>query len=87
MSVSIVQELKYGYENGWMVRVNEESIGEVPVHIRVCLGCVTCDLPVMRRICGFLGHTARRGCSRCKKEFPTEAFSDKPVFDQDYWTL
>ena len=44
----------------------------------------------MRKVCGFLGHTARKGCSRCKKEFPTEAFSDKldySSFDQDKWTL
>lgn len=56
----IIQELKSAYEDGWMVKVNDSTI-EVLVHIRAC---VSCDLPAMRKVCGFLGHTARKGCSK-----------------------
>ena len=37
--------------------------------IRCALLCVSCDLPAGRKVCGFLGHNARLGCSRCLKEF------------------
>ena len=29
---------------------------------------------------GFLGHSARLGCNKCVKEFPTESFGKKPDF-------
>jgi len=35
--------------------------------IRCALLCVACDLPAGRKVCGFLGHAAHYGCSRCKK--------------------
>lgn len=31
--------------------------------------CVACDLPAGRKTCGFLGHTANLGCSKCLKCF------------------
>jgi len=36
---------------------------------RVCLICVSCDMPAVRKVCGFLGHQARLGCSKCLCEF------------------
>ena len=38
--------------------------------VRGALLCVGCDLPAGRKLCGFLGHSARLGCSKCFKEFP-----------------
>ena len=38
--------------------------------IRCALMCVACDIPAGWKICGFLGHNARLGCSRCLKIFP-----------------
>ena len=38
--------------------------------VRCALLCVASDLPAARKVCGFVGHSARLGCSRCKKEFP-----------------
>ena len=35
--------------------------------IRGALLCVACDLPAGRKVCGFLSHSARYGCSKCKK--------------------
>ena len=37
--------------------------------IRCTLLCVACDLPAGTKACGFLGHNAHLGCSRCFKKF------------------
>ena len=54
--------------------------------IRCVLLCVTCDTPAGRKVCGFLGHTARLGCFKCLKAFPgsvgTVNFSG---FDRSTW--
>ena len=50
------------------------------------LMCVACDLPAGRKICGFLGHSATLGCSRCFKEFPgTVGKMDYSGFDRQNW--
>ena len=54
--------------------------------IRVALLCVACDLPAGRKVCGFLGHSARLGCSRCYKNFPGAVGStDYSGFDRRSW--
>lgn len=50
------------------VELNISSI-QCRKKIRCALLCVSCDLPAGRKVCGFLGHNARLGCSRCLKEF------------------
>ncbi len=51
--------------------------------IRCALICVACDLPAGRKICGFLSHAARLGCSKCYKEFPGSVGSmDYSGFDK-----
>lgn len=48
--------------------------------------CVGCDVPATRKLCGFLGHTANLGCSKCYKEFPgTVGNKDNSGFDRDQW--
>ena len=37
--------------------------------IRCLLLCVACDIPAGRKVCGFLGHMANLGCSKCFKKF------------------
>ena len=39
-------------------------------NIRCALLCVACDSPAGRKACGFLGHSAKLGCTKCLKEFP-----------------
>lgn len=41
--------------------------------VRCALLCVACDLPAGRKLCGFLGHSAKFGCSKCLKVFPGSA--------------
>lgn len=53
---------------------------------RCALLCVACDLPAGRKVCGFLGHSARLGCSRCLKELPGSVGSmDYSGFDRENW--
>ena len=48
--------------------------------------CVTCDMPAGRKVCGFLGHSATLGCSKCLKEFPGAVGNkDYSGFDTSKW--
>ena len=61
--------------------------GEVGVQkVRCALLCVACDMPASRKVCGFLSHTAKLGCPRCRKEFPGSVGSkDYSGFSRDLW--
>lgn len=37
--------------------------------VRAALLCAASDIPATRKLCGFLGHCARLGCSKCLKQF------------------
>lgn len=55
--------------------------------IRCALLCVGCDLPAGRKACGFLGHSANLGCSKCYSNFGTGVFGkqDYSGFDRANW--
>ena len=42
----------------------------VKVLVRGALICAACDIPAARKVCGFKGHNANHGCSKCLKFFP-----------------
>ena len=54
-----------------------ETYNNIPVIVRAALLCVGCDIPAARKVSGFLGHRATKGCSRCQLSFPTDHFSEK----------
>lgn len=55
--------------------------------VKCALLCVSCDIPAGRKVCGFMGHNARLGCSRCSKEFPgSVGCMDYSGFDREFWT-
>ena len=58
----LVEELKTFYRPG----IHLPSLDRV---IRCALICITCDLPATRKVCGYLGHLAKLGCSRCLLDF------------------
>ena len=65
------------------VNTNKEN---VTVTVKAALLCVACDLPAGRKVCGFLGHNATVGCSRCLKEFPGKVGSKNfSGFDRSKW--
>ena len=60
--------------------------GTIQRLMRCGLLCVSCDLPAGRKVCGFLGHTARYGCSRCGKSFEGSVGQmNYSGFDCDSW--
>ena len=58
----LVEELKIFYKDGIHLPKTDRLI-------KCVLICVTCDLPATRKVCGFLGHSAKLGCSRCLLDF------------------
>ena len=66
----LVDELLQLYNTGVTVITNgnEEHI------VKAALLCIAADLPAARKLCGFLGHAAKVGCSKCKKEFETGTY-------------
>ena len=54
--------------------------------VRCALLCCSCDLPAGRKLCGFLGHSAHLGCSKCKKYFPSSTHGlDYSGFQRHTW--
>ncbi|KAL9978767.1 hypothetical protein ACROYT_G016322 [Oculina patagonica] len=74
--VPLVLELKELWEDG--IEVCHSGSPRIPERFFAAVLLVACDVPAARKLCGFLGHGARRGCSKCKKEFiPGENFGMK----------
>ena len=55
--------------HGMTFKVQSAS-GVLSKVVKCALLCVSCDLPAGRKLCGFLGHSAKLGCSKCLKSFP-----------------
>ena len=53
------------------------------VFVRAALICCCCDIPVSRKVCGFVVHAALHGCSKCLLPFSTKSFGKKA----DYFRL
>jgi len=63
------------------------NVGGKSQMVKCALLCVACDIPASRKVNGFLGHTAVRGCSKCLKEFPGGiGQKDYSGFDLSQWT-
>lgn len=52
----------------------------VTIMVRAALLCVGCDIPAAKKVCGFLGHRATMGCSKCLLRFPVTRFGEKPDY-------
>ena len=63
------------------------SLSKIPLIVRAAVLCTSSDIPATRKLCGFKGHSAELGCSRCLKVFPGN-FGEKrdySGFDEGYW--
>lgn len=73
----------------WNHGVNlDVKIGSTVVKktVRCAVICCSCDLPAGRKLCGFLGHSAHFGCSKCTKYFPSSVNGlDYSGFQRDQW--
>ena len=87
----LVKELK-AFQNGIKLQVPSNSLvhGVQQVTVKVVLGPVICDIPASRKTCGFMGHSARLGCSKCLKQFQAQTFGDSldySGYDVANWPL
>ena len=48
----------------------KSHLSMVPLCFRAAIGCISCDIPAAQKLCGFKGHNANYGCSKCFKYFP-----------------
>ena len=79
----VVQELQILWQGVKIRTANHES----GVYVRAALISVACDIPAARKTCGFLGHSAKQGCSKCKKSFPGKVGSmNYGGFDLQSWS-
>ena len=63
----LVEELKVLWSEGMVINMPDNPGQQV--HLKAGLLCVACDIPAARKVCGFLGHMAKLGCSKCTEEF------------------
>ena len=56
------------------------KINGKPTTIRAAISCLACDVPAARKVGGFVGHNANKGCNKCLKEFPVETFGENPDY-------
>lgn len=60
--------------------------GKTAQMARCTLLSIACDIPAGRKVCGFLGHSAKRGCCKCLKEFPGSIGTmNYSGFDRSKW--
>lgn len=80
----MVAELKQFWSPG--VRLFTAESPKFKLQFKLALMCTACDIPAARKVCGFMGHNANRGCSRCLKFFPG-GFEKKDFsgFARDTW--
>ena len=80
----LVDELKVLWTGG--VLLCSADSPSVPQRHYLALICVTCDMPASRKVSGFLGHNANKGCSKCLKTFQGEVSKkDFSGFDRENW--
>lgn len=80
----LVQDLLV-FLDGKELMVNTGSHTERKL-VRGAVICCSCDLPAGRKLCGFLGHGAHLGCSKCMKFFPTLGDGlDHSGFQRENW--
>ena len=82
MSIPLVEELQNLWDG---VEMSIHSFDETKT-VRCALLCVACDIPAVRKVCGFLGYSATLGCSRYLKKFPGSVGNkDHSGFNRTLW--
>ena len=79
----LVSEFIKAWEKGLTIT----TYNKTTVTVKLALTCVACDIPVSRKVCGFLGHNASLGCNKCLKKFEVH-FGERTNhsgFDRDTW--
>ena len=81
----LVLELKEAWDKGFDVL----SVEGIPVNVKLALSCVTCDIPVSRKVCDFLDHNAALACNKCLKKFEVNfrAATNYSGYNREDWIL
>lgn len=67
---TFIEPLVKELETAWIgFHMKSFKCSESPTKFRLALICVGCDIPASRKLCGFLGHAATKGCNKCMKSF------------------
>ena len=84
----LVSELKDLWQ-GVTLNVRTAVTNTEQALVRCALLCVACDLPAGRKVCGFVSHSAAKGCSKCKIVFSggSVVCTCYAGFDRSLWTL
>lgn len=86
---TFIEPLVKELETAWIgFHMKSFKCSESPTKFRLALICVGCDIPASRKLCGFLGHAATKGCNKCMKSFEG-GVSEKNYggFDVSSWEL
>ena len=76
----LVEELKALWKGVRLL----SSLSTIPLIFKAALLCNFSDIPASRKLCGFKGHSAELGCSRCLKKFPG-GFGEKGNFIKSWF--
>ena len=81
----LVAELQHAWQSGLQLTTAHGTT----ITLRLALSCVSSDIPASRKVCGFLGHNANLGCTKCLKRFTTVSIgnTDYSGYDRENWTL
>ena len=60
------------------------SLSPVSLKVFAALICVAADIPATRKVCGFVGHSANRACSKCFKFSPGASEKKKDFSGIEY---
>ena len=63
----------------WKGVLISTSLSPVSLKVFAALICVAAVIPATRQVCGFVGHSAYRACSKCFKYF-AGGFGEKKIF-------
>ena len=88
----LVQELKELWQG---VTIPCPSHPLKKIFVRAALTCCARDIPATRKLCGFVGHSANLGCSKCYKDFPVirhgdsicDAKRDYSGYNREHWPV
>lgn len=70
-------ELKDLWENGMTLTSKQTGLA---ITVRACVTCVSCDIPAMRKVLGFVSCMAEKGCPRCEKTFTYNTNLKRMIF-------
>ena len=80
----LVEELNILWKDGIQILSPD---AHDPITLRAALLCVACDTPATRKVCGFYGHMAKCGCSKCTKIFETNPDNGAMCYGGDFNTV